>query len=71
MYRIGDRDLVFEGPTTVERVDDPEATGGPQHTTCITIEDDKGHPCMMIGTGALVPENWIGRRVRITVSLAD
>jgi hypothetical protein len=35
----------------------------------VMVETDKGMPVLALAAGKLVPDNWVGKRVRITVEL--
>lgn len=56
MKYVGDKDKIeWEG-----------RTGLAQGQACLFVGPDE-QPTIAVGTGAVVPENWIGERVKITV----
>jgi hypothetical protein len=38
-------------------------------TIVLMLENDKGTPVLAIAAGKIVPDNWVGKRVRVTVEL--
>lgn len=65
MYYEGkDNKLDWEGKTSI--VENPNPGNA-----CVVIiaENGRGTPVININAGKLVPDNWVGKRVRITVEL--
>lgn len=40
-----------------------------QGQMCVLEENKDGVPFIAVAAGMLVPENWVGKRVRVTVKL--
>jgi hypothetical protein len=42
-----------------------------QGQMCVLEENKDGVPVVAVGAGKLIPENWVGKRVRVTVKLEE
>lgn len=42
-----------------------------QGQLCVLAENDRGVGVVAVGAGKLIPENWVGKRVRVIVKLEE
>jgi len=40
-----------------------------QGRMCVFTENDEGVPVVAVAAGKIIPENWVGKRARVTVKL--
>lgn len=64
-YAGNDTKIDWTGATETITADNP-----PRRLVVLLVEHDSTKkPVLMLDAGKLVPDNWIGKRVRITVEL--
>jgi hypothetical protein len=65
-YEGPDAKIDWTGTTEIIQAGEP-----PRMLVSLFIEDDKGRKWLALDAGKIVPDNWVGKRVRITVELLN
>lgn len=63
-YAGDDNKIDWTGTTEVIRAVNPA-----RNLVSLMVENDAGKKVLAIDAGKVVPDNWLGKRVRITVEL--